>query len=40
VRAAASFRSISLFGEQAHVEDSDELALAFVSERLGALDIE
>jgi hypothetical protein len=32
--------SISLFGDQTQVEKSDELALAFVSERLAAFDIE
>jgi hypothetical protein len=32
--------SISLFGEQMQAEASDELALAFVRERLGAFDIE
>lgn len=32
--------SISLFGDQAQAEESDELALGFVSEKLGAFDIE
>jgi hypothetical protein len=32
--------SISLFGDQTQAEESDELALAFVRERLGAFDIE
>jgi hypothetical protein len=32
--------SISLFGEQTQAEESDELALAFVQEQLGAFDIE
>jgi hypothetical protein len=30
MRAAAKLLSISLFGEQAQAEDSDELALGFV----------
>ena len=37
---AAELPSISLLGEQAQTEDSDELALGFVNERLGAFDIE
>ena len=32
--------SISLFGDQTRAEESDELALAFTRERLGAFDIE
>ena len=32
--------SISLFGDQAQAEESDELALTFVRDKLGAFDIE
>jgi hypothetical protein len=32
--------SVSLFGDQTQAEESDELALAFVREKLGAFDIE
>lgn len=38
--AGGEILSISLFSEQAQAEKSDELALAFVEEELGAFDIE
>jgi hypothetical protein len=37
---AGEILSISLFGDQAQAEESDELALAFVREKLAAFDIE